>query len=108
MKTFIATKTFMDALESDFNTRIDNGGRVYLTEALEKLGFGNYLPGYRKNHAFWDKDGFHENDLDVEIVFDELDVLDVLDVPDVQDILDGKIDFKKKINGIESKKYERN
>lgn len=57
----------MDRFESNFKTRIDQGGRVYLSEVYEELGFEKPLldnPAY--HHAFWDRNGFHENDLDVD------------------------------------------
>lgn len=59
-------KTFTEMFEEDFQARIDNGERVYLSEVYKELGFETLYPNRR--HAFWDKNGFHETDEDVKIV----------------------------------------
>ena len=64
-------KMFTDRFESNFKSRIDQGGRVYLSEVYEELGFNIPFPGHPAHHAFWDKNGFHENDLDVEVDSDQ-------------------------------------
>ena len=61
-----------DEFENEFKTRIASGGRVYLSEIYKELGFETQLPKYhRANYAFWDKNGFHENDPNVEIILDD-------------------------------------
>lgn len=58
------TESYLTELSTDFETRIANGGRVYLVEVYEKLGFETHYPEYNDaRHAFWDKSGFHINDL---------------------------------------------
>ena len=62
---------FTEMFKNNVQTRIDNGERVYLSEIYKELGFETQLPEYhRAHHAFWDKNGFHENDLDIEITLD--------------------------------------
>lgn len=58
---------------NDFNERINNGGRVYLTEVYEQLGFdtGHLV---EQKHCFWDKDGFHRDNHDAEIMLDSDDI----------------------------------
>lgn len=59
---------------NDFNERINNGERVYLTEVYEQLGFDiSHL--VEQKHCFWDKDGFHGDHHDVEIVLDFDDII---------------------------------
>ena len=63
---------FTEMFKNNIQTRIDNGERVYLSEIYKELGFNAKLPEYhRAHHAFWDKNGFHETDVDVEIISDK-------------------------------------
>ena len=60
---------------NDFNERINNGGRVYLTEVYEQLGFetGHLI---EQKHCFWDKDGFHDRDSEMMLDFDDINLLE--------------------------------
>lgn len=62
---------FTERFESNFKTRIEQGGRVYLSEVYKELGFEMLLPDHPAYHSFWDKNGFHENNLDADIDFDQ-------------------------------------
>lgn len=62
---------FTDDFESNFKSRIDQDGRVYLSEVYKELGFEMPLLNHPAYHSFWDKNGFHENDLDVEVNLDQ-------------------------------------
>lgn len=89
---------FIDRFESDFKTRIDQGDRVYLSEIYEELGFEMPLPGHPAYHAFWDKNGFHENDLDMEVSLDQTIMLDDNDaIRRTVDILNGADPLPKKM-----------
>ena len=59
---------FTEMFENNIQPRIDNGERVYVSEIYTELGFENLASN--RQQAFWDKNGFHENDLDIEITLD--------------------------------------
>ena len=62
-----------EKIENDFQTRIDNGGRVYLSEVYKALGIETFSSNCQ--HAFWDKNGFHEYDVNqIIIIFDETEI----------------------------------